>query len=145
MALTMQVKKKVDGFRLDVRLNLDGQTTVFVGPSGAGKTMTLQLIAGLTKPDSGLIRIQDNVVFDSDKGIDLPPQMRGIGYVFQNLALFPHMTVLQNILYGGTGMIPENKLEQAHGPAPRTQRRAEAELPHGDTQHADRQNGPSRH
>ena len=73
MALTMQVKKKVDGFRLDVRLNLDGQTTVFVGPSGAGKTMTLQLIAGLTKPDSGLIRIQDNVVFDSDKGIEFPP------------------------------------------------------------------------
>ena len=85
---------------LDLQLSVPqfGLVAIF-GKSGVGKTMLLRMIAGLTKPDSGYIRVNDEVWFDSDKKIDLKPQMRDIGYVFQDYALFPNMTVKEHLLY----------------------------------------------
>lgn len=73
---------------------------VLFGPSGSGKTLTLQSIAGLIAPDSGRIVLKDRVLFDSNKGIHLPARNRGIGYVFQDYALFPHLTVFENVGFG---------------------------------------------
>jgi molybdate transport system ATP-binding protein len=74
--------------------------TVLFGPSGAGKSMTLRCLAGLERPDSGMIRFGDEIWFDAERNIFLPPQQRRIGYLFQDYALFPHLTVEQNIAYG---------------------------------------------
>jgi molybdate transport system ATP-binding protein len=82
--------------------------TELFGYSGAGKSMTLQIIAGLIEPDEGIVVSDGRVFFDSSSNINIPPQERSIGYVFQDLALFPHMTVAQNIQYGGKGL-PKNE------------------------------------
>jgi molybdate transport system ATP-binding protein len=85
----------------DLRLTLDVASTVaLVGPSGAGKTTVLRAVAGLMRPQSGRISVDDDVLFDGERKIDLPPESRRIGLVFQEYALFPHMTVRQNIEYG---------------------------------------------
>jgi molybdate transport system ATP-binding protein len=73
---------------------------VLFGPSGAGKTLTLQCLAGLIRPDAGRIVVDERVLFDSAAGVDLPPQQRRVGYVFQGYALFPHLTVGQNVAFG---------------------------------------------
>ena len=83
---------------------MENELAVLFGFSGAGKSMTLQLIAGLLQPDEGWIYSGNRTLFDSRSGINLAPQDRSIGYVFQNLALFPHMTVKRNILYGAGGI-----------------------------------------
>ena len=72
---------------------------VLLGPSGSGKSLTLRAIAGLLTPDRGRIEVPDGVVFDSEAGIDMPPQSRNVGYVVQNLALFPHLSVEENIAF----------------------------------------------
>jgi molybdate transport system ATP-binding protein len=87
-------------FVLDVQFQAAPGFTIFFGPSGAGKTTLLDCIAGLTKPDSGRIAIGDRVVFDAANDTDLPVVTRRVGYVFQSLALFPHLTVAQNVQYG---------------------------------------------
>ncbi|EGD59516.1 ABC transporter related protein [Novosphingobium nitrogenifigens DSM 19370] len=74
--------------------------TALVGRSGAGKTSVLDMVAGLLRPQAGRIAVAGRVLFDSVAGIDLPPERRGCGYVFQDLRLFPHMTVERNLLYG---------------------------------------------
>ena len=74
--------------------------TVLFGPSGAGKSTTLRCLAGLERPDRGIIRFGDEIWFDAERNIFLPPQQRKIGYLFQDYALFPHLTVEQNIAYG---------------------------------------------
>ena len=74
--------------------------TALYGPSGAGKTSILNMIAGLLRPDSGVISLQDFYLFDSNRSIDLPPERRHIGYIFQDARLFPHMSVRSNLLYG---------------------------------------------
>ena len=86
--------------RLDVRFTLTAGFTILFGASGAGKTTVLDCIAGLQKPDSGRIAAGDTVLFESVTGIDLPARRRNLGYLFQTLALFPHMTARQNIGYG---------------------------------------------
>ncbi len=104
MALSLQLYKKVDGFILEVEWAVEEELAVLFGFSGAGKSMTLQMITGLMKPDQGTIRLGERLLFDSRAGIDLRPQERSIGYVFQDLALFPHMTVRGNITYGANGL-----------------------------------------
>jgi molybdate transport system ATP-binding protein len=113
MALQVRLQKAVRGFALDVEWRISNELAVLFGFSGAGKSMTLQLIAGLLKPDTGQVSLDDIVYFDSSNGTNLPPQERPFGYLFQDLALFPHMTVLENILYGAAGFPKNDKLAGA--------------------------------
>jgi molybdate transport system ATP-binding protein len=87
-------------FTLEVRVRLDARITALFGASGAGKTTILDAIAGLRTPSSGSIVVGSRVLFDMMRGVDLPPHHRHIGYVAQDVALFPHMSVRQNVLYG---------------------------------------------
>jgi len=98
--LEVNVKKIFPGFKLDVSFSADQEILTLLGPSGSGKTMTLQCIAGLAQPDEGFIKLNDKTLYDSASKINLPPQMRKVGFVFQNYALFPHINVYKNIAYG---------------------------------------------
>ena len=100
MSLTVEIKKTLGDFRLDVAFESDGGISGLLGASGSGKSMTLMCIAGIVKPDSGRIVLNGATLFDSERRISLTPQRRRVGYLFQNYALFPHMTVRQNILCG---------------------------------------------
>lgn len=91
-------------FELDVSINVSPGITILFGPSGAGKSTLLDCIAGLSTPDSGLIASGQDVLFDSASHLNLPPQKRRIAYVFQTLALFPHMTVEENVKFGLTAL-----------------------------------------
>lgn len=84
-------------FSLDIEFQAAAGITVLFGPSGAGKTLTLDSIAGFVRPDEGRILLDDEIVFDGASGVNLAPQARHCGYVFQNYALFPHMTLRQNL------------------------------------------------
>jgi len=106
MGLSITLKKKVNGFSLDVAWEMGNELAVLFGYSGAGKSITLQMIAGLMRPDEGFVRSGERVLFDSAKKILVSPQGRSFGYVFQDLALFPHMTVKENIRYGASGIAP---------------------------------------
>jgi molybdate transport system ATP-binding protein len=101
--LACRIQKRFAGqqsFAVDVSFEATTGFTILFGASGAGKTTLLDCVAGLTRPDSGRIAIGDRVVFDSSSGVNLPVAERHVGYVFQNLALFPHMTAEQNVFYG---------------------------------------------
>ena len=98
--LLVDIKKKLGDFRLDVSFETEGQVLALLGASGCGKSVTLKCIAGILRPDSGRIVLNDRVLFDSGKHIDLPPQKRRVGYLFQQYALFPNMTAAQNIAAG---------------------------------------------
>jgi molybdate transport system ATP-binding protein len=98
--LSVDIRKKLGAFRLNVSFNTDEGVTGILGASGCGKSMTLRCIAGIDKPDQGRIVLDDITLFDSEKGINPPPQERKVGYLFQNYALFPNMTVEKNILCG---------------------------------------------
>lgn len=98
--LTVQIKKKIGAFKLDVDFVCDNEILGLLGASGCGKSMTLRCVAGIQKPDSGRIVLNDRVLFDSEKKINLPPQERRVGYLFQQYALFPNMTVAGNIEAG---------------------------------------------
>lgn len=87
-------------FALDVQLSTDSQRVVILGESGAGKSMALKAIAGLMTPDQGHIRLGKKILFDQQRGINLPPQARRLAYLFQEYALFPHLNVRQNIGFG---------------------------------------------
>jgi molybdate transport system ATP-binding protein len=95
--LSVDFEKRLGAFDLRPKFEADEEMVVLLGPSGSGKSLTLRAIAGLLRPDRGRIEVPDGVVFDSAGGIDLAPQRRNVGYVVQNLALFPHLTVAQNI------------------------------------------------
>ena len=97
MSIKVDIKKAYKGFTLESSVSSDEGTLALLGASGSGKSLTLKCIAGLISPDKGRIEVDGRVLFDSAAGIDLRPQERSIGYLFQNYALFPNMTVRQNI------------------------------------------------
>lgn len=97
--LTVSVQKALGGTTIDAAFQSDGGAAALYGPSGAGKTSIVSMIAGLLKPDSGRISLGETVLYDSEHGIDVPAYRRRMGYVFQEGRLFPHMTVAQNLDY----------------------------------------------
>lgn len=108
------IKKQLPGFNLDVEFEAGNEVLALLGASGCGKSMTLKCIAGIEKPDSGYIELDGKVLFDSRKRINLPPQKRGVGYLFQNYALFPNMTILQNITAGVRDGSRQERTKTAH-------------------------------
>jgi molybdate transport system ATP-binding protein len=88
------------GFQLNFSFAAEPGVTALVGPSGSGKTTVLNLIAGLLTPQGGKISLFDKILFDASARVNLPPDERGIGYVFQDYQLFPHLSVQQNLCYG---------------------------------------------
>lgn len=99
MKLLVDIEKKLRHFSLQVAFETDREALSLLGASGCGKSMTLKCIAGIEKPDRGRIVLGGTVLYDSEKGIDLPPQKRHVGYLFQNYALFPNMTLAENIRF----------------------------------------------
>ena len=97
MSLYVDIEKRLGGFRLRVKVETDGEVLALLGASGCGKSMTLKCIAGVETPDRGKIVLNGRTLFDSEKKINLPPQKRRVGYLFQQYALFPNMTAAQNI------------------------------------------------
>jgi ABC-type sulfate/molybdate transport systems ATPase subunit len=100
MSLEVAIEKNVAGFRLAVEFTADGAPLGLLGPSGSGKTMALRAIAGLETPDRGRIVLHGRVLFDSQRGINVPARQRRIGFLFQDYALFPHLSVAENIGFG---------------------------------------------
>ena len=98
--LSVRAKKRLPDFTLEVDFQVRDEILVLFGPSGAGKTMTLRLIAGLERPDAGEIRLEDRLLYSRERKVWVPPQGRRCGFVFQHLALFPHLDVTANVLYG---------------------------------------------
>jgi molybdate transport system ATP-binding protein len=98
--LTVEIHKQLPDFQLEMKFTVADNMTVLFGPSGCGKTTILRCIAGLIKPERGCIFLDETVLYDSSRKICLPSRRRGIGYVFQEYALFPHMTVKKNMMYG---------------------------------------------
>ena len=100
MSITCRIKKQLLDFSLDLSFQTDKNRIGILGASGSGKSMTLKSIAGIDTPDEGLIAVDGQVLFDKEKKINEKPQRRNVGYLFQNYALFPHMSVEQNIAAG---------------------------------------------
>ena len=96
----MELRHRLRRFELDVRFSLGWETLALVGPSGAGKTSVLRAIAGLLRPDEGRIVEKDRTLVDTRRRLVLPPEDRAVGMVFQDGALFPHLTVARNVAYG---------------------------------------------
>ena len=103
MAVTVEIRRKLDNFLLDINFHSDARRIGILGASGCGKSMTLKSIAGIELPDEGHIEVEGRTFFDKEKKINLKPQIRNVGYLFQNYALFPTMTVEKNIAAGLKG------------------------------------------
>ena len=112
MSLSVDIRRHLAGFDLDVSFEVADarETLALLGPSGCGKSMTLKCVAGIVTPDEGRIVLNGRVLFDSAAGVNLRPQERRVGYLFQNYALFPNMTVEQNV---GVGVLGTSKEERA--------------------------------
>ena len=115
MSLSVDVRKRLGSFSLDVSFEVADSREIcaLLGPSGCGKSLTLKCIAGVLTPDEGRIVLNDRVLFDSAAGVNLPPQRRRVGYLFQQYALFPTMTVEQNIGAGAVGVSREERARRA--------------------------------
>ena len=100
IVLAVEVEKRLGSFMLIARFDAATGVTALFGPSGSGKTTIVNMIAGLLTPDRGSIKLDEVMLFDAAAGINLPPHRRGIGYVFQEGRLFPHLSVHQNLDYG---------------------------------------------
>ncbi|WP_321491655.1 molybdenum ABC transporter ATP-binding protein [uncultured Desulfobacter sp.] len=109
MQLDVKLKKTFKDFTLDVAFSLSSSRTGIFGPSGSGKSTIMNLLSGLEMPDSGHIRLGDTILFDAKRKINLKPDKRNIGVVFQAAHLFPHMSVKRNIFYGYKRVKPENR------------------------------------
>ncbi|WP_298591930.1 ATP-binding cassette domain-containing protein [uncultured Mitsuokella sp.] len=109
MELKVNIKKKLRNFTLVANFTTKDEVFALLGASGCGKSMTLKCIAGLEQPDEGGIVLNGRVLYDSAKGINLPPQKRRIGYLFQNFALFPNMTIAENIRFVAKGTAEEKE------------------------------------
>lgn len=121
--LRINITRKLRDFALDVDLSAEGgETLVLMGSNGSGKTTLLSLIAGLLRPDSGTIEACGRTLFNSEAGIDVPPESRNIGYMFQSYALFPHLSVFDNVAFG---------LHMRNTPKDELQRLVRAELEAG--------------
>lgn len=103
MELVVKIRKKLRNFTLDVDFTAHNEVFALLGASGCGKSMTLKCIAGIERPDSGRIVLNGRVLYDSEQGINLKPQARHVGYLFQNYALFPNMTIAENIAFVASG------------------------------------------
>lgn len=112
MSLEVVIKKKVGSFSLDIAFSVEEEVFVLLGTSGCGKSMTLKCIAGIETPDEGRIVLNERVLYDSQKKINLPPQERGVGYMFQDYALFQNMTVEENIMAGMHEKRKQTRLKQ---------------------------------
>jgi molybdate transport system ATP-binding protein len=105
----IEVKKKQGDFLVDVAFaGKDTGVTALFGPSGSGKTSVINMVAGLSRPDSGRIVLGERALYDSARHIDLPPEKRRVGYVFQEGRLFPHLTTRSNLTYG-MKLVPERR------------------------------------
>ncbi|CAN5130383.1 ABC transporter ATP-binding protein [soil metagenome] len=100
-ALRFDLSLPLRAFDLELALEVGAETVALVGPSGAGKTSVLRTVAGLARPAAGTVSCADEIWFDSARGIDRRPEQRSVGFVFQEYALFPHLTVAQNVTFGG--------------------------------------------
>lgn len=104
MSVTINIQRVVKAatrhFELNIKINTQAKRIALYGPSGSGKTLTVQALAGLLTPDSGEIRINNTVLFNSETGVNLIPQKRKLAYLLQDYGLFPHLTVGQNISFG---------------------------------------------
>lgn len=109
MELLVNIEKKLRNFTLRADFAVRDEVFALLGASGCGKSMTLKCIAGLERPDRGRIVLDGRVLFDSEKGIDLKPQQRQVGYLFQNFALFPNMTIADNIRFVAKGSRAERE------------------------------------
>jgi molybdate transport system ATP-binding protein len=98
--LSIRLSRRLPEFPLEVDVACPYPVTAVFGPSGSGKSTLLNMVAGLLPPDRGEVRLDEEVIYSSERGIDLPPERRRIGYVFQDDLLFPHLTVIQNLRYG---------------------------------------------
>ncbi|MFO1110772.1 MAG: molybdenum ABC transporter ATP-binding protein [Bradyrhizobium sp.] len=98
--LRVDIAKQLGDFTLEAAFSSEGRVTGLFGASGAGKTSLVNIIAGLLRPDRGMIALDDDVLDDTDKSVHVPPHRRRIGYVFQDARLFPHLDVAENLDYG---------------------------------------------
>ena len=103
MSLIVDIRKNLGGFKLEAAFEAQNGITSLLGASGCGKSLTLKCIAGIERPDAGHIELDGRILYDSGRRINLPPQKRRVGYLFQNYALFPNMTLRENILCGMRG------------------------------------------
>ena len=113
-SVVIDVRLRAGAFSLDLRETIAVRTVALFGPSGSGKTTTLDAVAGLRRPDEGVIRIGRHVLFDSRRGVDVPVYDRRVGYVPQDLALFPHLDVRRNVLYGARGGVADRGPHDTH-------------------------------
>jgi molybdate transport system ATP-binding protein len=109
MPFDVAITRRVGERDIDLRFASAARLTALVGPSGIGKTTALNCIAGLLRPDEGRIAVSGTVLFDAAQGIDLPPDRRRAGYVFQDARLFPHLSVDANLAYGERLTRPEDR------------------------------------
>lgn len=109
MSFEISVRRRVGAVNISLSLQAEPGLTALFGPSGAGKTSLLNMVAGLLRPDEGRIAVAGEALFDSRAGIDLPPEHRRAGYVFQDGRLFPHKRVRANLLYGFNLAAPEHR------------------------------------
>jgi len=110
--LDVTIRKSLGDFKLHANFHADNEILGVLGPSGSGKSITLRSIAGIETPNEGRIVVNDRVLFDSREKVNILPRQRNIGYVFQNYALFPHLTVKENIAFGLQGLNKRDKTDR---------------------------------